>query len=93
MSGAQWKEKKLNNPKNRQFAFDFMFDIVHTFMWLGEPDTQMRIRDGFNHIGQELETFQSALNAKKAQEGVAERIDMRKLRHEFVRSIFETMVT
>ena len=93
MSGARWKEKKLDDPKNWQFAFDFMWDIIHTFMWLGDPDTQRLIRDGFNYVGQELETFQYALNARRARNGIAEMIDMRKLWLEFVRSIFETMVT
>lgn len=93
MSGARWKEKKFDDPKNWQFAFNFMWDIIHTFMWLGHPDTQKLIRDGFNYIGQELETFQYALNARRARNGIAEMIDMRKLWLEFVRSIFETMVT
>jgi hypothetical protein len=93
MSGARWKEKKLDDPKNWQFAFDFMHDIVQTFMWLGDPDTQKLIKDGFNYVAQELGTFQYALNARRAQNGITEMIDMRKLWLEFVRSIFETMVT
>jgi hypothetical protein len=93
MSEARWKEKKLDDPKNWQFAFDFMWDIFHTFMWLGYPDTQNLIRDGFNYIGQELLTFQYALNARRARNGITEMIDLHKLWLEFVRSIFETMVT
>jgi hypothetical protein len=93
MSGARWKEKKLDDPKNWQFAFDFMWDIILTFMWLGDPDTQKLIKNGFNHVAQELKIFQDALNARRARNGIAELIDMRKLWLEFVRSIFETMVT
>ncbi|KAF2470393.1 uncharacterized protein BDR25DRAFT_355504 [Lindgomyces ingoldianus] len=51
------------------------------------------IRDCFNYIGQELEAFQYALNARRARNGIAEMIDMRKLWLKFVRSIFEKMVT
>jgi hypothetical protein len=93
MSGARWKEKKLDDPKNWQFAFDFIQDIIQTFMWLGHSDTQRLIRDGFNYVAQELETFQHALNARRARNGIAETIDMRRLWLEFVHSIFETMVT
>jgi hypothetical protein len=93
MSGARWKEKKLDDPKNWQFAFDFLHDIIQTFKWLGDPEIQKLTKDGFNYVAQELETFQNAINARRARNGIAERVDMGKLWLEFVRSIFETMVT
>jgi hypothetical protein len=93
MSGARWKEKKLDDPKNWQLAFDFIWDVINTFMWLGDPETQKLIRNGFNYVAKELEPFQYALNARRARNGNAEMIDMRKLWLEFIRSIFETMVT
>ncbi|PVI01084.1 hypothetical protein DM02DRAFT_706493 [Periconia macrospinosa] len=62
-------------------------------MHLGDHDSQTRLGDAFNYIEQELETFPFALNGKRAQAGVAEMIEIRKLWLEFVRSLFETMVT
>lgn len=93
MSGARWREKKLDDPKNWQFTFEFLLDTIYTFMWLGDPDIQAGIQGSFNFVAKELETFQDAVNARRAQNGLATRINMTALWLEFIQDLFETMVT
>jgi hypothetical protein len=89
MTGARWKEKRLDNPKNWQCAFELFFDVVRVFLWLGDSD----IKDNFNYIARELDPFQNALNARRMQANVDTRVDLKALWLEYMTDLFETMVS
>ena len=93
MSGGQWKARKLDDTKNWQSVFEFLFDIIQTFTWLGDPDTQRLMKDSFNHIARELETFERAANERREEKGVQTKLDMRALWLDYIKSLFNTMVT
>ncbi|KAF2675840.1 hypothetical protein K458DRAFT_437681 [Lentithecium fluviatile CBS 122367] len=92
MSGARWNEKKLDDPLNWQRAFEFLLGIVKTFIWLGDPDISRGIKDNFNYVAGVLKPFEDALNARRAQNGVTARVEMRALWLEYMTDLFETMV-
>jgi hypothetical protein len=59
MSGARRKEKRLDDPKNWQGAFELIFIVVRVFTWLGHPDVVRGIQNSFNYIAEELVCFQT----------------------------------
>jgi hypothetical protein len=93
MSGARWKEKRLDNPKNWQGAFELIFIVVRVFMWLGHPDVIRGIKNSFNYIAEELVCFQDALNARRRQASVSARVNLKTLWLEYIKDLFETMVS
>ncbi|KAF2016955.1 hypothetical protein BU24DRAFT_407044 [Aaosphaeria arxii CBS 175.79] len=93
MTGKRWKEKRLDEFENWQPAFEFLFEIIHTFMWLGDPVTQRGIKENFNFIAQELEILQAALNMRRAQKGFGLTINLTGLWLEWIHAVFETMST
>jgi hypothetical protein len=93
MSAGRWKEKKLDEHQNWQFAFEFLYDIILTFMWLGDPANTRGIKENFNFVAEELRICQQALNAKRRENGEAQQVDLRALWLEFMSALFETMVT
>jgi hypothetical protein len=93
MSGARWKEKRLDNPKNWQGAFELIFIVVRVFIWLGHPDVMCGIKNSFNYIAEELVCFQDALNARRRQAGVGARVNLKDLWLEYITDLFETMVS
>lgn len=92
MSEGQWKARKLDNTNNWQSVFEFLFDIIQTFTWLGDPDIQKLMKDCFNHIADEVRTFESAANARREENGVQTKLDMRGLWLDYIKSLFNTMV-
>jgi hypothetical protein len=93
MSGARWKEKRLDEHQNWQFAFEFLYEIIQTFMWLGDPDVQRGMKDNFNFVSKEMEILQAAINARRTQKGVTAMLNLTGLWLEFIYAVFETMVT
>ncbi|KAF1952836.1 hypothetical protein CC80DRAFT_494984 [Byssothecium circinans] len=94
MSGARWKQKKLDDWQNWQFLFEYLFQVLRVFIWMGDPAIQRAIQGHFNHVAAELEFFQNAINTRREQLGtVSERVDLKNLWLEFITSTFETMVT
>lgn len=92
MSEGQWKARKLDDTNNWQSVFEFLFDIIQTFTWLGDPDIQKLMKDCFNHIADEVRTFESAANARREENGVQTKLDMRGLWLDYIKSLFNTMV-
>jgi hypothetical protein len=92
MSEGQWKARKLDDTKNWQNVFEFLFDIIQTFTWLGDPDVQKLMKDCFNHIADEVRTFESAANARREEKGIQTKLDMRGLWLDYIKSLFNTMV-
>jgi hypothetical protein len=93
MSGARWKEKRLDNPQNWQGAFDLITIVVKVFTWLGQPEVVSGIKNNFNYIAEELVCFQDALNARRRQAGVSARVNLKTLWLEYITDLFETMIS
>lgn len=93
MSHGRWKEKKLDDWKNWQYAFEFLWNISRAFQWLTQLDVLRTMVDQFNDTASKLGVFQNALNARRTQMGVEERLDLKALWLEFIRSVLETMVS
>jgi hypothetical protein len=93
MSNGQWKARKLDVTDNWQSVFEFLFDVNYTFAWLGHPQVQEPLKGSFNHISSELKTFESAINSRRQENGNQAKLDMRALWLEYIKSLFETMVT
>lgn len=92
MSRYRWEQKKIG-PQNWQPLFELMFDVVQTFLWLGDPATTKGLKDDFNFISGEVGRFGDAINARRAEQGIQTRIDMKALWLEWVSGVFETMCT
>ncbi|KAF2644443.1 hypothetical protein P280DRAFT_171618 [Massarina eburnea CBS 473.64] len=93
MSGGRWKEKRLDDWRNWQSVFEFCHEVLRVFTWLGDPDIQRVLQTHFNYVAAELEVFQDAINARRAQRNVQERVDLKILWLEFITSTFQAMVT
>ncbi|KAF2443573.1 hypothetical protein P171DRAFT_389887 [Karstenula rhodostoma CBS 690.94] len=92
MSDSQWKARKLDETANWKSVFEFLLDIIHTFEWLGHPDVRVPMKNSFNHTAQVVETFGSAINARREEMDIQERVDMGALWLEYITSLFNTMV-
>lgn len=92
MSGGQWSARKLDDTTNWQSVMEFLFDIIKTFAWLGDPAIQVSMKDNFNCIAKNLETFGSAINAKRQENNIEAKLDMRALWLEYFKSLCNTMV-
>ncbi|KAJ4287610.1 hypothetical protein N0V90_012313 [Kalmusia sp. IMI 367209] len=92
MSGALWKARRMHETENWQSVWEFLFDILYTFVWLSDDTVQVPMKESFNHIAEEVGTFQSAINARREEKGFQTRVDLRALWLEYIKSVFDTMV-
>ena len=92
ISEGQFKARKWDDRANWQSLTEFLFDILHVFSWLGNPDITRTMKDYFNTIAGELGTFEAALNARREEKGNQTKIDLRALWVEYIKSLFNTMV-
>lgn len=89
---GQFKARKWDDTANWQSLIELLFDILHVFTWLGNPDTTRTMKDYFNHISGELGTFEAAINARREEKGDQTKLNMRALWLEYIKSLFNTMV-
>ncbi|KAF2475001.1 uncharacterized protein BDR25DRAFT_215346 [Lindgomyces ingoldianus] len=91
MTGGRWKEKKLDDPKNFQQFQDLMVEILKIFAFMNDENVQQQLRQGYNWLWKEYETYEVAINARREQMGIAERMNITGMWEEYMRAIFKTI--
>ena len=93
ISGARWREKKLDDPKNFEQFYDLSQDIIALFTYWNEPTVQDQIRVGFNWLSDEFGIFESALNVRREQLGISERLNFVAMWGEYFHALLNNMST
>jgi hypothetical protein len=93
ISGARWREKKLDDPKNFEQFYDLSQDIIALFTYWNEPIVQDQIRVGFNWLSDEYDLFESALNVRRKQLGIPERLNFVAMWAEYFNALLKNMST
>ncbi|KAF2105255.1 hypothetical protein BDV96DRAFT_509681 [Lophiotrema nucula] len=93
MTGVRWKEKRLDDPKNFQQFFDLMCETIMIFAFLNEPGVLERMQHGFNWLAREYEDYGAAINARREQKGIRERLDITSMWAEYMEALLTTMAT
>jgi hypothetical protein len=92
ISENRWRQKKLDQDENFDEACQHLTATVSAFNYLNQPDIQQKLRDTFNLIAAELNSFEGALNAVRSREG-KEPVMVTALWEEYIRALFHVMAT
>lgn len=91
MSGGRWKEKRLNDPKNFQQFHDLMMDILQIFLFMNNERTQDILRTWFNWLAREYGFFESAINLRREDLGIKDRMNIKEMWAEYMQAVISTM--
>lgn len=69
VSDARWRSEGLDEQDNIEEALSFIQQVVDVFEYLRSPEVQGGLRDIFNQVWAELDTFQDAINAEYTAKG------------------------
>jgi hypothetical protein len=69
VSDARWRSEDLDERDNIEDALAIIQQVVDVFEYLRAPEVQGTLRDIFNHIWAELDTFQDAITAIHVAKG------------------------
>ncbi|KAK8092027.1 hypothetical protein PG997_002388 [Apiospora hydei] len=90
LSQRRLDERGANDLRNFTYTSQLVTQIINVFHYLNEPDVRYALRDTYNLIYDHLETFEKALNAKRAQESLPS-ISVTALWAEYMRSQYEVI--
>ncbi|KAL5337982.1 hypothetical protein BJX70DRAFT_408921 [Aspergillus crustosus] len=96
LSAARWTEKCPDRPENFDVAVEYLTATLAVFEYLGIPQVRENLRDTFNFISGHLQEAQSAINARRIEQGQDHNrtpINLTALWEEYMRAKFEVMTT
>ncbi|KAF2795788.1 hypothetical protein K505DRAFT_272672 [Melanomma pulvis-pyrius CBS 109.77] len=91
MSGGRWREKKLDDPKNIEQFRGLIQDIFKVFEYLNLDQVQEPMRHGFNWLSKEYGVFESAVNLRREQKGIPERMNITAMWAEYFQAVVTNM--
>lgn len=91
LSRRRLDEKGVSDLRNFTYTSQLVTQVINVFHYLNEPGVRDGLRDTYNLIYDHLETFENALNAKRAQESQPNGASVTALWAEFMRSHYEVM--
>lgn len=69
MSETRWKSRGLDDEENFNDAIKHIQLVIGVFEYLHVPQIQGNMREVFNLVFKELESFQAAVNTLRAEKG------------------------
>lgn len=90
LSQRRLDEQGANDLQNFTYTSQLVTQVLNVFHYLNEPEVRDALRDTYNIIYDDLETFEKAFNAKRAQESQPS-VSVTALWAKYMRSQFEVM--
>ncbi|KAJ8129940.1 hypothetical protein O1611_g3691 [Lasiodiplodia mahajangana] len=90
VSARRWREKELYDPDNFSIACRTLSMAINVFGYLNLGPVQIALRETFLLINGVLQTFENALNAKRALEGKPA-VEVSKRWYQFIRAKYAAM--
>lgn len=91
MSDHHWRLKKLDDPDNCQQVVEFITEICLIFVFLNVEATLGQMRQSFNWLAKVYGDYESAINTRREQIGIQERVNIRGMWAEYMRAILDNM--
>ncbi|KAJ5923746.1 hypothetical protein N7454_008991 [Penicillium verhagenii] len=91
LSDQRWKEKRLDDPSNFEYAIHHLTAVVAVFEYLNTPIVRGYLRDTFNYIYDHWASADTVLNARRLANGQFQRVSIAKLWTMYMSVHFEVM--
>lgn len=91
LSRDRWLERRMDDPANHRNLFELMQDVHYIFQWYNNDEVLSRTRDAFNWVVDKFVFFERAANARRAQNGVEEKLDLTGMWYEYWHDTWSNM--